>query len=80
MLEDPVMLSFEPAGRGFRLTYGADILTIEKTEAFRDLLVLACCDFLSEVRSVIGSDSSELIEKIESYVESLKRKVPKQHS
>lgn len=79
MLEEPVALSFEPMGEGFRLTYGADILTIEKTEAFRDLLILACCNFLSEVKSVIGSDSSELIAGIKSYVDSLKGE-PKQRS
>lgn len=69
MLEDPVTLWFEPAGEGFRLTYGTNVLVIERTEAFRALLVLACSDFLSEVKTVIGSNSSALLEKIESYVD-----------
>lgn len=72
MLEEPVALLFEPMGQGFRISYGAHVLAIERTAVFREQLILACCCFLSEVRSAIGSESSDLLESIESYVDNQK--------
>lgn len=67
MLEEPTSLLFEPLGQGFRIGYGTEVVIVEQTEVFRDLLVLSCNSFLSDVRSAIGSGESELLQRIKSY-------------